>query len=120
MLHKKDDTTYLWDMLDAAQTAQEFICGRTFHEFQGDKILKRARERQIEIIGEAANHVSASLRSSYPSIPWERIIGQRHFLAHEYGEIEYERLWLVVVEDIPKLVEKLKPLLPAAPPEVDL
>jgi uncharacterized protein with HEPN domain len=33
-------------------------------------------------------------------------------LAHEYGEIKQERMWLVVTERIPELIELLEPLVP--------
>ena len=33
-------------------------------------------------------------------------------LAHEYGEIKQERMWLVVTERIPELIRLLEPLVP--------
>jgi hypothetical protein len=36
-------------------------------------------------------------------------------LAHEYGEIKKERIWLVATQRIPELIGILEPLLPAPP-----
>ncbi len=40
---------------------------------------------------------------------------QRHVLAHEYGEIDDERVWRVAKNHIPELVNLLKPLVPPTP-----
>jgi len=49
---------YLWDMLDAARAISAFIAGRAFAEFQSDRMLRNAGERNMEIIGKAANRIS--------------------------------------------------------------
>lgn len=64
------------------------------------------------MIGEAANHVSGTFKKAHPEIPWKGIIGQRNVLAHEYGEILVERIWLVATERIPELLKLLDPLIP--------
>jgi uncharacterized protein with HEPN domain len=106
------DLAYLWDMLDAAKTVVEFVKGIKFHEYEKDRKLQLAVERVIEIIGEAARNVSKEFQDAHPNIPWRGIIGQRHMLAHEYGEIKQERLWLVISERIPELIKMLAPLVP--------
>jgi len=55
--------------------------------------LMRATERSVEIIGEAARHVSPEFIAAHPEIPWRQIIGQRNILAHEYGQIDHEMLF---------------------------
>ncbi len=45
------------------------------------------------------------------AIPLARIIGQRNVLAHEYGEILVERIWVAATKSIPELLESLKPLI---------
>lgn len=104
------DAAYLWDMLDAAQTVEELSSGIDFPRYEQDRRTQLAIERSLEIIGEAAGKVSTSFRNAHPEIPWRQIIGQRNVLIHEYGEIKQERLWKVVEENIPQLIELLKPL----------
>lgn len=55
------------------------------------------------VIGEAARHVSEEFREQHPEIPWLQIIGQRNVLAHDYGEILVERVWLTVAKSLPEL-----------------
>ena len=108
MQPEQRDAGYLWDMLDASQTVEQLISGQDFTLYSNDRKTQLAVERSLEIIGEAANKVSISFRNEHPEIPWRQIIGQRNVLIHEYGEIKQERIWKVVEEKIPQLIEQLK------------
>lgn len=110
MQPEQRDAAYLWDMLDAAKMAEQLTCDQNFTEYVNDRRTQLAVERSLEIIGEAAGRVSALLRKGNPEIPWRQIIGQRNVLIHEYGEIKQERIWKVVKENIPHLIEQLKSL----------
>ena len=103
------DAAYLWDMPDAAQTVGQLSSGLDFTRYSNDRRTQLAVERSLEIIGEAAGRVSALFRDAHPEIPWRQIIGQRNILIHEYGEIKQERIWKVVKENVPQLIESLKP-----------
>ena len=102
------DMARLWDMLDAAKNILEFIKDRNYEEFLNDRMLKSAVERNLEIIGEAARNVSIESRERSPEIPWKSIIGLRNVIAHEYGEILYERLWIICNRELMELIKILK------------
>jgi len=102
------DAAYLWDMLDAARTVEQLSSGLDFTQYSNDRRTQLAVERSLEIIGEAAGRVSALFRDAHPEIPWRQIIGQRNVLIHEYGEVKQERIWKVVRENVPQLIELLK------------
>ena len=106
------DAAYLWDMLDAARTIMRFVSDVTINQYMEDRKLQLAVERAVEIIGEAARRVTDTFKNAHPEIPWKGIIGQRHVLAHEYGEIKQERMWAVASGHIPALIALLEPLLP--------
>ena len=103
------DAAYLWDMLDAAQTVEQLSSGFNFTQYSNDRRTQLAIERSLEIIGEAAGRVSTPFRTAHPEIQWRQIIGQRNVLIHEYGEIKQERIWKVVRENVPQLIDLLKP-----------
>ncbi len=105
------DAAYLWDMLDAARMVEQLSSGQDFAQYSKDRRTQLAVERSLEIIGEAAGRVSARFCDAHPEIPWRQIIGQRNILIHEYGEVKQERIWKVVRENIPQLIEQLKPLI---------
>ncbi len=120
MSRKKNDLAYVWDMLTAAKLVQEFSADQTYHQFLHDRMRKSAIERQIEIIGEAANRVSKLFQAEHPEIPWNKIISQRNILIHEYDDLEYEILWNVATKHIPQLIIHLERILPEDIPEVEL
>ena len=117
MLPNERDAGYLWDMLDSSRSACEFTAGVNFHSYQSDRKLQLAVERAIEIIGEAARKVSEEFRNGHPEIPWRSMIAQRNVLVHEYGEIKQERMWVLVIENLPALIRDLENLVPPSPPE---
>jgi len=119
MQPEQRDAALLWDMREAACEIAQFVKGISYEEFESNKVLRYAVERQILVIGEAAGRVSSTLRDTHLEIPWGSIIAQRNILAHEYGEILVERIWRVATERIPELIRLLDPLIPQ-PPEQDV
>jgi uncharacterized protein with HEPN domain len=109
------DKAYLWDMLQAARDILEFTRTQDLLAFTRDRRTRFAVERQLLVVGEAASHISESFKTKHPEIPWAGIIGQRNVLAHDYGEILVERIWLVSQRNIPPLAKQLSELLPDAP-----
>jgi uncharacterized protein with HEPN domain len=119
MQHEERDIALLWDMREAAREIAQFIKDVDFEEFETNKVIRYAVERQTLVIGEAAGRVSSTFRDSHPEIPWVSIIAQRNILAHEYGEILVERIWRVASERIPELISLLDSIIPE-PPEQDV
>jgi uncharacterized protein with HEPN domain len=110
------DPGYVWDILDAARAIRDFTSGVTQDEYLKDRKLQLAVERALEIIGEAARLVSAGFRDLHPEVPWQQIIAQRNVIAHDYGEIKQDRIWMVATNRIPELISRLEPLLPPVLP----
>jgi uncharacterized protein with HEPN domain len=67
--------------------------------------------KSIEIIGEAAARVSESTCARYPEIEWSSIVGMRNRLVHAYFDIDLDRVWDTVTEDLPPLVTALEEVL---------
>lgn len=85
MQPEQRDKAYLWDMQEAAKDILSFVDGINFSEFENDKKTRYAVERQLLVIGEAANHLSQTFKDNHSAIPWQAIIGMRNIIAHEYG-----------------------------------
>jgi len=100
-------------MLQHARGVSRAIEGRSLSDYLQDEDLRMALERRIEIIGEAARHISRAFQNAHPEIPWRKIIAQRHVLVHEYGEIEDEIVWAVATVSVPELIRLLEPLTPS-------
>lgn len=109
------DQAYLADMANAAEELIQLTRGVTFEQYLRTRTLILSAERLIEIIGEAARHVSRPFQDAHPGIPWQAIVAQRHVLAHDYGEIDQRRIWRVAQVYAPDLLSRLRPLLQTPP-----
>lgn len=72
------DDACLLDMPLAAREALEFSSGRSFAEFERDRMAQLAILKAVEIVGEAASRVSSDTQEAHPDIPWPEIIGMRN------------------------------------------
>jgi len=59
--------------------------------------------RNLEIIGEAAKHISDDLRIQMAGIEWRKVAGMRDLLAHACFGIDNNILWGIVQNKIPSL-----------------
>ena len=106
------DDAYLLDMLLAAREAGKFAADLTFAAFEQNRMAQLAILKVVEIIGEAASRVSTECKDTYPEIPWSRIVGMRNRLVHGYFNVNRQRVWETVQDDIPRLISQLEALVP--------
>lgn len=106
------DPGYLWDMRAQADMLMELLPQTTEEAFLADPNIQAIFERRLEIIGEAASHLSRKFREEHDEIPWQRIIGLRNVLAHDYGRVIPERIWETATAHLPELVQFLDQLPP--------
>ena len=104
----EDDLSYLIDMVDCILDINDFTKSIEFHQFEKDRMCKLAVERQLEVIGQAANKLSIETQENLGEIPWRNIIGLRNKLAHDYGEILAERIWKISKTSINELLNELE------------
>jgi uncharacterized protein with HEPN domain len=105
---RHDEVTRLWHMLDHASEAMEMAGGRQREDLDKDRMLNLSLVRLVEIVGEAATHVSQTTRSRLSNIPWPQIVGFRNRLIHGYDQVDFDVLWKIVQLDLPPLVVELR------------
>ncbi len=103
----ESDRIRLLHMVDAAQAAQSFVVGKSRGDLENARLLTSGLVREIEIVGEAATHISRETRRAHSTIPWRQIVGMRNRLIHGYFEVDLDLLWVTVVDDLPLLVKQL-------------
>ncbi len=110
-MSKPSDLDLLDDILICVEKIQSYINGITYEQFIDDLKTQDAVIRNIEVIGEAAKHLSDNLRLKYSDIPWKEIVGTRDRLIHGYFGVNIDIVWRIATVDIPKLkprIEKMK------------
>src|SRR5437773_1653550 len=94
---------YLYDIQVSIESIYEYLGDkRDFNAYRENKLLRRAVERELEIIGEAANRI---LRLN-PEISIEnarRIVDLRNWVIHGYDKVDDILIWGIIINHLPKL-----------------
>jgi uncharacterized protein with HEPN domain len=99
------------DIISAIMEIREFTGSVEFDEFASNPILMKAVLYNLIIIGEAVRHIPPEIQSLRPDIPWRVMGGMRNIVAHEYFQLDTQRIWETSTNDIPTLIEPLMTLL---------
>ena len=104
----ENDLSFFIDIIDCIFDINEFTNSIEYYQFEKDKMRRLAVERQLEVIGQAANKISIDAQNNLKNIPWKNIIGLRNKLVHDYGEILAERTWKISKDSIQGLLKELE------------
>lgn len=111
MKGKIGDKARLQHILDSIDEIKSAIDGKTIESFSQNHVLRIAVVKWIEIIGEAANHISPETKKNAAGVEWSMIIGLRNIVVHEYFGINYEAIWNIAINDVPVLAEAIEQLI---------
>jgi uncharacterized protein with HEPN domain len=103
-----EDRIRIRHMLDAIKEALCFVKGLSREDLEDNRMLTLAIIKELEIIGEAASKLSSEFKADQPHIPWIDIIGMRNRLTHGYFDIDLDRVWDTVLEDLEPLRDELE------------
>ena len=103
---------WLYDILLSIEEIDGFFESneRVFETFRQNLILKRAIERNLEIIGEAVNRILTK-DGNIVIENARKIVGLRNHIIHSYDNISDEVVWAIVINHIPKLKKEICKLL---------
>lgn len=104
----RDARLYLSDILESITKIQRYTEDLTFEGFAANSMIIDAVVRNLEIIGEAANHIPDDILSMYPEVPWFEMKGMRNIMAHEYFRVDLKIVWMTIRESLPSLVSIIK------------
>ena len=89
-------------ILEAINEIESYLEEADFDIFVNNSMMKFACIKQLEIIGEAANHISDAIKLKYSLVEWPQIVGLRNFLIHEYFGVDLKVVWEILQSDILK------------------
>ncbi|MGA0558633.1 DUF86 domain-containing protein [Larkinella sp. VNQ87] len=99
---------YLADIQVAIDSIDGYlVANRSFQAYQSNKMLRRAVERELEIIGEATN---AALRLD-PELPLSnarRIVDTRNRIIHAYDAVNDAVIWSIIIRHLPVLKHEIE------------
>ena len=98
-------------ILDAISEIESYLMDSDFESFLDNSMMRFACIKQMEIIGEASNHISTDVKSNFSSVDWSQIIGMRNVFVHEYFGVDSSLVWEIIKNDLPDLKNKIKEIL---------
>ena len=112
---KKDNSLLLSHILEAVKDIEDYIKDTSSAEdFIFDKKTHDAVLRSFQVIGEAANNLDENFTESNPNVEWEKVIGMRNFIIHEYFGVDLNIVWDTIKEDLPTFKNNIEKLLQRA------
>jgi uncharacterized protein with HEPN domain len=108
------DRIRIYHILDAIAETENYLTNSSFEDFISNSEKRFATIKQIEIVGEACNHLTNELKQQHSEIEWLQINGFRNISVHEYFGINLRIVWDIANNDLPvlklKFIEVLKKL----------
>lgn len=109
MPHKS--SKYLFDIMESIVSIENYLGeNRDFVEYSKNKQLRRAVERELEIIGEALNNLK-KLDDTVEITFYRQIIGLRNQIIHSYDNIDNETIWGILMKHLPILKIEIENLI---------
>ncbi|MBK8464510.1 MAG: DUF86 domain-containing protein [Chloracidobacterium sp.] len=106
----RDDKERLRDILEAIERIEKYTAqGRSV--FDEDELIQTWVLHHLQIIGEAVRWLSADTTTTAHEIEWEKIVGMRNILVHNYFGIDTEIVWAVVENDLLNLKTRIRAFL---------
>jgi len=107
---KREIKKYLYDIQVSIDSIFDYLGeNRDYFQYQENKQLRRAVEREIEIIGEATNRI-LKLAPEFPIDNARQIVDARNWVIHGYDKVDDVVIWGIVSNHLPNLkleVDKL-------------
>jgi uncharacterized protein with HEPN domain len=111
-MQRRSREAYLWDIMDSCRAILEFVRGRNLSDYQQDRMLRRAVERELSIVGEAVSQGTRRFPGLEEDIgPARQIVGFRNRIVHGYADVDPGIVWAIVQNEVPRLLEKSESLL---------
>lgn len=100
---KREYLLFIRDILECIEKIEEFTQDMSFDEFEEDDKTASAVVNKLEIIGEASKNIPGHIKENFKNIPWKDMARMRDKLTHAYFIVDYEIVWKVIKERLPKI-----------------
>jgi uncharacterized protein with HEPN domain len=93
----------LRDILDAIADIDEVLAGLNLDQFSSDKIRRKAIERYLEVVCEAARKLPDEIKLGASNIDWRKMNDFANLLRHAYHSTKVDIVWDIVRNHLPPL-----------------
>ena len=106
-----DNRVWLLHIKEEADLIIQTTADITADEFYQSVAAQHIIIRALEVIGDAAKHVSDDFRAEHPEIAWRGMCGLRDRLIHAYFAVDLEKVWEISTAKIPELLSQVNTIL---------
>lgn len=100
---KRELKKHLFEFSNSIDSIFEYLGEeRDFLKYQENKMLRRAVEREIEIIGEAVSRILKE-NSQFEIENARKIVDARNWVIHGYDKVDNAVIWGIISNHLPKL-----------------
>jgi uncharacterized protein with HEPN domain len=99
----KDNRLYLIHILESINKIDSYVSGLDLASFMEKTIVQDAVLRNLQVLAESTQKLSAEFKSRHPEIEWYTISGLRNILVHDYLGIDFETVWAAETNNLPDL-----------------
>jgi uncharacterized protein with HEPN domain len=107
----KEDAAQLRYMFNAIEQLEHYTRGMSESEFASRPMVQDAVARQVEIVCEAARHISPEFQMQHPKLPLSKTIDLHNKIVGEDFKLNLETIWNTVQDDLPLLKQTIRKLL---------
>ena len=101
---------YLFDISSAISSIEEYVgTPKIFANYDSNRQLQQAVERNLEIIGEATKRI-LEIDPSINISNARKIVGARNRIIHGYDDIDNTEVWSIVINSLPILKKEIDEL----------
>ena len=103
----KDDMVYLEHIIDCINRIDDYAENDQFN-FMNSTMVQDAVIRNLQILAESTQKISAPLKQQHPEINWRAISGFRNILVHDYLGVDLQQIWQIIENRLPSLKDNIQ------------
>lgn len=106
----KDDAFYLRHILECIHRVEEDTAAGV-DVFRGSRVTQDAVLRNLQVLAESCQRLSAALKARWPLVEWSQIAAFRNVLVHGCLGVDLEQVWKITQADVPALRKNVELML---------
>ncbi len=104
---------HLTRLVEAVDAVEGHVAGVDRAAFLSDGLRRDAVAMNLQIIGEAARHLTTAERAEAPEIPWPQVVNLRHRISHDYRTVNFNLVFDIIENDLAPLRAAVQRMLAA-------
>jgi uncharacterized protein with HEPN domain len=106
----KSQRAYVEHVIECTRRiAEDSVAGRD--AVFASRTLQDAIVRNLQKLRESTQRIGEPHKQRHPEINWSSIAGMRDVLVHDYFELDFETVWLIVTRDLAPLEKAMRAIL---------